>query len=184
MSEINVNDPGIPFAHFYELPDGVRIPAMHPKDVQMEGGVVDGASPMEKLRDSVRSTVAEKHRPMLADLSYHHLQVMQSAYTGWLAGYYMAVSKLGAGAQSKAAVPQAQPPARAPQTARPSPASHTAAGGKGKNITIEQPYVELRPGVPLPGMLGGHVWGTKEAAARGRLRFQAPIGQPVTLPSN
>lgn len=180
MSEINVNDPGVPFVHFYALPDGVRIPALHPKDVEMEGGTVDGASPTEKLRDSVQSTVAPAHRPLLASLTYHELQVMQAAYTGWLGAYYMAISKLSAGAVAKPAPTPAPALPRALPTQRPQQQSRPDARSKGK-VTIEQPFVELVPGKPLPGILGAMNWGTKEAAAKGPFRFKAPIGQQVAL---
>lgn len=179
MSTANVNDPGVPFEHFYELPDGVRIPALHPMKVQMEGGVIAGDTAIEKLRDSVMHTVAEAHRPLIANLTLHQLTVMQSLFTGWCGAYYTTVMHKAAGAAAKAPAPQPAP--EAPRAAaRPSTSQKPVTNAGGGRRTIQQPLVPLIPGEPLPGLLGGHRWGTHDAPP---FKFKAPVGQQCTVPN-
>lgn len=168
MQTVKTSDPGIPFSHAYELESGLIVPALHPKDVAMEGGTIGEGGDLARLRESVASTVAPAHRPLLATASMHELMVMQHAYSGWAAAYYRAVSIAAMGASPV----RPTPPARAATSvlAPESPALRPA------NRTATQTY-DLKPGGRLPGLLGGAAWGSDPDARP--LAFTPPIGQDV-----
>lgn len=156
----------IPFKHHITLPDGVRIPVLHPDQI-MGDDLPDKVETIDELRQHCVLFVAEKHRPMIEGLTGAQLMVLRSSYLGWQHEYYESVA-IKAHAAARA---ERQP--STPQTTSPTPARQVRASAPSASSKPRKGH-PIMPGQPLPGILGGHRWGADRGDDEGEVKVELP----------
>lgn len=181
MTTFDVRDSGVPFKHSYTLGDGVVLPVLHPREVELLAGEgLDGEE--AQVRAAVAATLPASRRSLLDELPLFVVMEMHAAYQGWCAAYMLAIKQRAAGAALEASQPlNMHAPSSSAVIDRTAEAATPQIAGSAKQNQVRFPRQRVVPGGTLPSFMGGHTVGRARSAADGAVEITDGVGEPFPL---